>query len=120
MRRFLRSTTAAWSGLRRAWREQRNLRIEAALGLAALALALLLGTGLVPVLLACAIVIVAELFNTAVEALADIVEPRRDPRVAVVKDVAAAAVLLAAATAALTGLIVLGPALWTWFRGLVG
>lgn len=114
------STAAAWSGLRRAWREQRNLRIEAVLGAAAVTVALLLGTGLVPVLLTCALVLVAELFNTAVEGLADIVEPRRDPRVARVKDVAAGAVLLAAATAALTGLIVLGPPLWTWFMGLVG
>lgn len=47
------------------------------------------------ILVATGIVLVAETLNSAIEALCDIVEPRRDERVKVVKDVAAAAVGLA-------------------------
>lgn len=119
MKAFMASVVAAWTGLRRAWREQRNLRIEAVLGISAVLLSLLLGTGLVPVLLACSLVLVAELLNSAVESLADLVEPNRDPRIARVKDVAAAAVLLAAVVAAVVGAVVLGPPLLAFFRGLL-
>jgi diacylglycerol kinase (ATP) len=37
------------------------------------------------------LVLAAELFNTAIEALCDVVQPDRDERIGVVKDVAAAA-----------------------------
>ena len=51
----------------------------------------------------------AEAFNTAVERLADAVTQERDPRIGVVKDVAAAGVLISAAGAFLIGLIVFLP-----------
>jgi diacylglycerol kinase (ATP) len=42
----------------------------------------------------CGAVIAAELFNTAIEALADRVQPQQDPAIRIVKDCAAAAVLV--------------------------
>lgn len=54
-------------------------------------------------------VIAAELFNTAIERLADRVSSERDPVVGKVKDLAAAGVLVAAAIAAAVGLIILIP-----------
>jgi diacylglycerol kinase len=53
----------------------------------------------------------AEAFNTALEALADAVEPDHDARIKRAKDVAAAGVLVAALGAAIVGLLVLGPPL---------
>jgi undecaprenol kinase len=44
--------------------------------------------------LACALVIMAELFNTAVEHLIDHLHPQAHPRIGIVKDLAAAAVLI--------------------------
>lgn len=44
------------------------------------------------VLLATGLMVVAELFNTTVEALSDVVRPEEDQRIRVVKDIAAAAV----------------------------
>lgn len=93
------------------WREQRNFRIEVALGAAALALTVWLGASLVPVLLCCGLVLAAEAVNSAVEALVDLASPARDPRAGRAKDVAAGAVLLAAATSVVVGLIHLGPPL---------
>ena len=47
------------------------------------------------VLLASAAVVAAELFNTAIEHLADVLHPQQSPGVRVVKDCAAAGVLIA-------------------------
>lgn len=53
----------------------------------------------------------AEAFNTAIEALADRIAPGRDPLIARAKDLAAGAVLVAAVTAAVIGLLVFLPRL---------
>ena len=56
------------------------------------------------VMLACALVFTAELFNTALENLADHLHPEIHPRIRVVKDCAAAAVLLAVCFAGTVGI----------------
>lgn len=67
--------------------------------------------------LAIAAVWTAEGLNTALEFLCDAVHPERHPLVGRAKDVAAAAVLVAAAGAAVVGVIVLGPPLWARLAG---
>ncbi len=57
-------------------------------------------------------VLALELINTAIEMLVHVLHPGRDPRIGRVLDFAAAAVLVAAVTAAIVGLIVLLPPLW--------
>jgi len=54
----------------------------------------------------------AELFNTAIEKLADMVSKDFHPKIKFVKDVSAAAVLIAALTAFVTGLVVFIPKLF--------
>lgn len=49
------------------------------------------------ILLATALVLVAEIFNSAIEALCDFVESRENPKIKVIKDMAAAAVGIAIA-----------------------
>jgi undecaprenol kinase len=49
--------------------------------------------------LACAAVITTELINTAIEHLADLLHPEEHPSIGIVKDCAAAAVLVSSATA---------------------
>lgn len=63
-------------------------------------------------LLAMGLVWMAEFLNTALEAVVDLASPEAHPLARVGKDVGAAAVLIAALTAALVGLLVLGPPLW--------
>jgi diacylglycerol kinase len=63
------------------------------------------------VLLATGFVWVAETFNTALEFLTDLVSPEWRPLAGQVKDLAAAAVLLAAATALTVGVLIFGTAL---------
>lgn len=62
-------------------------------------------------IIAIAIVFIAELFNTAIEFLTDLVSPQIHPIAKKVKDVAAAAVLVAAIAALVVGLIVFLPKL---------
>jgi diacylglycerol kinase (ATP) len=51
----------------------------------------------------------AEIFNTAIEAIMDHLSPDQHPSVKVIKDLAAAAVLLSALTAVIAGLIIFIP-----------
>ena len=60
-------------------------------------------------------VIAAELFNTAIVKLVDLVSPQQHPVAGQVKDIAAGAVLVCAATAAIIGLIAFIPYLTRFF-----
>lgn len=116
-RAFAVSVAAASAGVRHAWRGQPHFRFEVLAGAAAVVLALWLETGLLAVLVASAVVLVAEMVNTAVEATVDLASPQRQPLAAAAKDAAAGAVLIAAGFAVLIGLVALGPALWARVTG---
>jgi diacylglycerol kinase len=61
------------------------------------------------ILAAISMVLVAELLNTAIETLVDLVSPAYHVKAGIVKDTAAAAVLVAAIIAAAIGLIIFIP-----------
>ena len=87
----------ALAGLQAAWRKERSFRAQSGCALAAVILLLLLRpdpvwwalTGIMVML-----VLAAELINTALEHLADHLHPEQHPNIKLVKDCAAAAVLL--------------------------
>ncbi|MDI6869966.1 MAG: diacylglycerol kinase family protein [Bacillota bacterium] len=109
------SFRCAFAGLSHALRTQRNLRLHLAAGVLVLGLAawLRLPPAAVALLLvAVAGVVVAEVLNTALETMIDLVSPDYHPLAGLTKNLAAAAVILAALFAAGIGLLVLGPALW--------
>ncbi|HEY1725512.1 MAG TPA: diacylglycerol kinase [Steroidobacteraceae bacterium] len=100
----------ALSGLAHAFRNERSLRTQA------VAVALVFGVLLVLrsppawwalVLLATATVLAAELFNTALERLADHLHPQLHAEIRIVKDCAAAAVLCLALAALGVGIALL-------------
>lgn len=64
--------------------------------------------------LAIGLVLMAEIFNTAIESLARAPGSRRHPRFRDALDMASAAVLVAAIAAAIVGMIVFGPRLLAW------
>lgn len=104
-------------GVVRAFRTQRNVRIETGAAVAVVALTLWLGANLVPILLCCALVLCCEIVNTATEELVNLLSPAAQPAAGAAKDLAAGAVLVAAGTSVLVGLIVLGPPLWSRIAG---
>ena len=61
--------------------------------------------------LAIALVIGAELFNTAIETIVDMVSPEKDPKAKLAKDISAAAVLVLAIGALAIGIIIFIPKL---------
>jgi undecaprenol kinase len=106
----------ALRGLAHALRTQSSVRIQAA----AAALALLALIALRPaavwwalVLLASAAVLAAELLNTAIEQLADELHPAESPGIRIVKDCAAAGVLIATLGAVAIGVALLAHLLLT-------
>ncbi len=113
-RRFARAVGFACAGWAYAWRTQPPFRIEVAFAVVAVGVALTLRTGVAAVVLASALVLVAELVNTAVEAAVDLAAPTPHPLAEAAKDAAAAAVLVAAAGAVAVGMAVFGPPLWSW------
>jgi diacylglycerol kinase (ATP) len=64
------------------------------------------------IIIAIAMVWTAEFLNTALEAVVDLTSPKQHSLARVGKDVGAAAVLIAAASAALIGFLIIGPPLW--------
>lgn len=62
--------------------------------------------------LAIGLVIASEILNTAIERLVDIIRPKHDVAAGQVKDIASAAVLIAALAAAVVGVLVFGPRLF--------
>jgi diacylglycerol kinase (ATP) len=96
----------AFQGLAAAWRTEANFRIQL-IGLGVV-VATLLVVKIEPiwwalVLMTSGGVLTAELFNTAVEHLADHLHPQTHPGIQIVKDCAAAAVLVMAGAAAAVG-----------------
>lgn len=99
---------------------QHNAWIHAAASVAVVALGVALGVGRLEwalLVFAIALVWTAEGLNTALEWLCDAAAPEYHPLVKKAKDVAAAAVLLAAIGSALIGLLVFGPRLLTLLGG---
>ena len=116
-RTWSRKFADAFRGLGRAVRTQSSFAVHLLMAGAVVAAgALFRVTAVEWALLAFAIglVLMAEIFNTAIESLARAPGSRRHPRFRDALDMASAAVLLAAITAAVIGLIVLGPRLLAW------
>jgi diacylglycerol kinase (ATP) len=96
-------------------RTQRNAWIHAIFTMAAVIGGLWLGLSRVEwaiIALTIGAVWMAEFVNTALEAVVDLTSPNAHPLAKAGKDVAAAAVLVAALTSVAVGLLILGPPLW--------
>jgi diacylglycerol kinase (ATP) len=109
------SVRFAWAGVRHAFGTQRNLRLQAAIGAAAVLLAYWLrlpAADLTLLIVLSALVLCAELMNTAVEGLLDYTAGTDfDPGIKRVKDLSAAAVLVLCVGSALVGAAILLPRL---------
>jgi diacylglycerol kinase (ATP) len=117
IRRTLYSFRHAGRGLAWAVSSQANLRVHLVAAAVVLIAAIVLRFSvieLVALLLCFAIVIAAELFNTTLEVLIDYAWPEHHPMIGRAKDVAAAAVLVAAIGAAIVGVLLFGRHLFNW------
>lgn len=115
LRRSLYSFRHAFSGGWYVLRTQPNAWIHAGVSVFVLGLALWLQMSTLEwavLILTAMAVWMAEFFNTALEAIVDLVSPEFHPLAKAAKDVAAAGVLVGAISAVVIGLLILGPPLW--------
>ena len=118
-----RSLRYAASGLACALREEHNLRLHLAAAVSVTALGLTLQFSAAEwarIIFAVALVFLAELLNTALEHLCDVISPGPNPGIGKAKDVAAGAVLIAALAACAALATILLPRLWPAASPLCG
>lgn len=114
----LRSFGYAWKGIRYCVGKEQNLSFHLIATVVTVIAGFTFGisrTEWMIVLLCIGAVIAAELFNTAIEKLVDLVSPERHPIAGQVKDIAAGAVLVCAVAAAMVGLLIFTPYLTRFF-----
>ena len=102
----------AWAGLKYAFTSQPNFRIHSLIAIVVLVFALLLHLPYLEwliLLLTMALVLIAEMVNTALEAMTDLMQDQYHPQAKIAKDVAAGMVLLAAIAAVIVGLVIFIP-----------
>ena len=102
----------AFSGMADMLRQEPNARIHCIITVLVIVAGFLFrisSTEWIGIVISIGMVIAAETVNTAIERLADVVQPDQDERIRAVKDLAAAAVLLCALAAAAVGVIIFLP-----------
>jgi diacylglycerol kinase len=115
-RSLVESFRYAFAGIWHTLRSQRNARIHLSIAIMAIIAGIILNLNVgewAVIGLTMGLVFVAEMFNTVIEAIIDLVTEEYHPLAKQAKDVAAGAVLAAAMTAIVVGLLILGPPLLT-------
>ena len=111
---FRKSFLFAIQGFRTAVTTERNIKVMLAAGVCAVVAGLALQIDLLSwaiILLCCGVVIMAELLNTAVETVVDLVSPEFHPLAGRAKDIAAAAVWVLSCIVAVVGVLVFANAI---------
>jgi len=114
VRKRMASFGYAWAGLRYLLASQQNAWIHLAATLIVVTLCFVCELSVLEwsaILLCVGFVWTAEAFNTALEALVDLVSPEDHPLAKVAKDVSAGAVLIAAVVAVIVGTLIFLPRL---------
>jgi diacylglycerol kinase (ATP) len=112
MKKFIRGFAFAFKGLQYAFATQLNFRVHVFVAIAAIGMGFYLHISTAEwnwINLCIAMVLLTELLNTGIETLTDLVSPGYNKLAGHVKDVSAAAVLVVAFFALVTGVIIYLP-----------
>ena len=112
MKKFIRSFTYAFKGIATAFKSEFNLRFHCIATLIVIIAAIFFQVNRMQfcvLLLCCGFVITAEIFNTAIETLTNLVSPAENNLARKTKDMAAAAVLIAVITSVIVGVVIFLP-----------
>jgi len=118
MKRFERSLRHALDGIAYAICHEKNFRIEIMIAFFILALVFILklkNWEAIMLILMIMWVLIAELINTVLERVVDILKPRIHPYARLIKDLMAAVVLISSIVAVIIGVIIFYP----YFRDLI-
>ncbi len=115
---FIRSLKAAINGIAVVLRGERNAKIHLAVALVVVMAGVILrisSSEWAAVFFAMLLVFLAEIVNTAIEKTLDLVDGHHNPKVGVIKDITAGAVLIAATGALIVGFTVF----WPYLLGVI-
>ena len=110
--KVLRSFCFAFSGIRYCFKAEVNFRVHCIAVVVAVTLGVALhisNTEWLMIILAIGAVICLEIINTIIEKLCDIIHPEQAYKIKIIKDMAAAAVLIAAVISLITGCFIFLP-----------
>lgn len=108
----MRSFIYALEGIKSVFRTEKNAMVHSAISIMAIVCGFFFKiskTDWLVVLLCIGMVFTAEIFNTAVEHLVDLVSPGKNEKAGMIKDISAGAVFMAAIISAIAGLIIFVP-----------
>lgn len=109
---FLQAFYYALNGIKYSFKNEFNFKIHLLASIIVVILGIVFSISNIEwmIVIACmATVLMAELFNTAIENLCNKIEPNMHPQIKIIKDVSAAAVLVVAIAAAIIGLLIFIP-----------
>ncbi len=113
-KKLIQSFAFAYQGLKISFCQEQNLRIEIFFGIISIGMGFYFHLSRFEwmiLVVTIALVIGAEIFNTALESIVDLASPEINPLAQKAKDAAAAAVLIFSFMAVIIGLILFGPRL---------
>lgn len=115
---FFRSVRYAWRGLRYAWTNEQNFRIQIIIALVVVFLMIFFRVRLIEAVALIGIitlVLILELVNTIFEKMVDMLKPRIHHYASIIKDMMASAVFIASLAALIVGVFIFYP----YFRDLL-
>ena len=113
-KKLINSFKYAIEGFISSFKTERNMKIHVLAMILVVALGFYLKLNLIEwciITIIIALVLTAELFNTAIETIVDMVSPEKNPNAKLAKDISAAAVLVLAIGAVIIGAIIFIPKL---------
>jgi diacylglycerol kinase (ATP) len=119
LKRWIKSTNYAIEGILHSAKTERHLRCHLYAAVAVLLISYITGISrqdFLIIAIVTVMVLLAELLNTSIEAVTDLLSPEKTEKARIAKDVAAGAVLITALGAAIIGYIILTPYLKRWFQ----
>lgn len=111
-KKLINSFKYAIEGFISSFKTERNMKIHVLAMIIVVILGMYLNLSLIEwcfIAISIALVIGAELFNTAIETIVDMISPQKNPKAKLAKDISAAAVLAFAIGSAIIGLIIFVP-----------
>ncbi|MDD4994940.1 MAG: diacylglycerol kinase [Patescibacteria group bacterium] len=111
-KKLTKSFIFAGQGISQVFQEEQSFRIQLAAALVALVLMMIFPLGLIErliIIMLCIAVLVLEIINSIFERIVDIYKPRLNPYVRDIKDMMAAAVLIASVGALVIGIMIFFP-----------
>lgn len=112
LKKFFIAFIPAFKGLGLAFKSERNIRFQFIVVICVVVFSFAFNLALIEwlfILILFALVIALELINTAIENLCNAIQPEKDERIRIIKDISAGAVLWVSIIALITGLLIFVP-----------